>query len=40
MGEALYTIDLEMSLQNVKRAFRINNWNSIVKLEKSYFIYK
>ena len=39
MGEALYTIDLDMSLQNTKRAFMINNWHSIVKLEKSYFIY-
>ena len=39
MGEALYTIDLEMNLQNVKRAFTIDNWNSMVKLEKSYFIY-
>ena len=40
MGEALYTIDLDMSLQNTKRAFMINNWHSIVWLWKSYFIYK
>ena len=29
-----------MYFQNVKRAFMIDNWYSIVKLEKSYFIYK
>ena len=29
-----------MYFQNVKRAFIIDYWNSIVKLEKSYFIYK